>query len=82
MAKGKSHYVAKTGIHECLPGFVAWAYKEKPLLELVADLHGMTSDQRRTMGERWRVDLRMDLNGVEYAEIDQCWCTIPYTHSE
>ena len=82
MAKGKPHFVVRVGMHECLPGFVSWAYRERPLLDLVADLHSLTSEQKERLKDRWMADLNPGLNGAEYAEIDKCWCTIPYTHAE
>jgi hypothetical protein len=82
MAKGKPHFVAKTGMREAIPSFLGWSYKESPLLDLVADLHSMTEIQRQLLKDCWMVQCQPYLNGVEYAEMDRCYCTSPQVHSE
>jgi hypothetical protein len=69
-------------MHGCLPNFVAWAYRESDLLDLVADLHDMSGDQRRKFRDHWMVELHPGIQGAQYAEMDKCWCTAPHVHSE
>lgn len=78
---GKTHYIAMSGVHGCLPQYCASCDTIREAVDSLASVHDLGQNRQK----RLRRDLHLELNrddGAEYCEIVECDCDDPTTHND
>ena len=77
-----THYIAMAGMHGYLPNSCDVYDTARDAAESLADLHDLGRNRRRELVRNGYIELNLQRDGNEYAEVSSCDCTEPWVHSE
>lgn len=78
----KVHYIGMAGLHGCLPATCDVYDSVKSAAESLADLHELSKRKASELKKYRYLELDFHKHGNEYAEIVDCDCDDPESHSD
>jgi len=76
------HYIVMAGLHGCLPATCDVCETAKQAAESLAFTHELSRSKTRRLQRDYYLELNLEKDGNEYAEITECDCTDPSTHMD
>jgi len=76
------HYIGMAGIHGCIPATCDSYESYDSAVESLASLHELGRGRRQALKRDGYLELNMQRDGNEYAEISECECSDPGVHSD
>ena len=77
-----THYVAMAGEYGCLPNFCEGFETLSDASAILADIHELGQNRGRALTRDRYIDLDLQRDGAEYAEIIECVCNHPDDHND
>ncbi len=77
-----THYIGMAGIHGCMPQTCDVYDSVKSAAESLASIHELGRNRRRKLQRDEYLELNIQRDGNEYAEITECSCDTPGIHSD
>lgn len=76
------HYIGMAGIHGCLPATCASYDSQRDAADSLADTHELGKRRRGKLRRDGYIELNIQRDGNEYAEITACKCDSPDDHND
>lgn len=77
-----THYIGMAGLHGCLPQTCDVYDSYEGAIESLSDLHELGRNRWREFRRDGSIELNIQRDGNEYAEVSECECSTPNVHSD
>jgi hypothetical protein len=78
----KVHYIGMAGLHGCMPSACGVYDSQKDAAEGLASIHELGKNRTAELRRTGYLELNMNRDGNEYAEISECSCADPSQHGD
>ena len=76
------HFIAMAGIHGCMPNYCASCDTYHDAVDSLISLHDLGRKRAKELRADGYIELNMQRDGNEYAEITECDCDNPAQHND
>ena len=77
-----THFIIMAGLHGYLPNYCDVCDDHKTAVQSLAQVHEIGKNRTRKLSHDNYLELNLERDGNEYAEIQECDCDTPWVHSD
>lgn len=76
------HFIAMAGLHGCMPNYCEVFGDYRGAVDSLVELHELGKRRARELRKDGCIELNLNRDGNEYAEVSDCDCASPGDHSD